>query len=240
MPRCLNFIRFQWTCGNNVISLVAKNGRLWIWFSVEFPSSFRTTSTSDLKRWDPFQKSNCTDLQGVFGFDCFPSLIASIINTCLGQLRWHANFAGDRDEGEQNFTQCSCCLMEFPDSQLINFCLVIPGLLPIETLNFYIRSLGLNGPSFRSAFHCISKYYIEAGRPASKTLGDHTREKWGTRSDRLEFGWRDQPESNQPPFFLKNSCLLDRRPRGILTSFHKTPTKSSKYLRLHRSATNGE
>lgn len=41
-------------------------------------------------------------IQGVFGFDCFPSLIASIIST----------------------------------------------------------SLGLQGPSFRSVFHCISKYYM--------------------------------------------------------------------------------
>jgi len=41
-------------------------------------------------------------IEGVFGFDCFPSLIASIINT----------------------------------------------------------SLGLNGPSFCSVFHCISKYYM--------------------------------------------------------------------------------
>ena len=46
-------------------------------------------------------------------------------------------FCGRQGWGRAKLTQCSCCLMQFPDSQLINFCLAIPGLLPIETLNFY-------------------------------------------------------------------------------------------------------
>ena len=73
--------------------MVLEKGLLIPWFMGEYDITHPTHHLGHVARtilWsgnvkDTFRGKLDVFRQGVFGFDCFPSLIASIISTCLGR-----------------------------------------------------------------------------------------------------------------------------------------------------------
>ena len=133
------------------------------------------------------------------------------------------DFAGDRDEGEQNLRNAA---VVWCNSLILSWSIFVWPSLGCSLLKPWIsiRSLGLNGPSFRSVFHCISKYYMRLGGKRGKLL----EIRLGRSGGRGRIGWSSVEKINPSQINLRFSwtfLLAYRRPREILRSFPQNPHK---------------